>query len=103
MVPTSWPPRSQTLTAAFILGMIPMYDQTVVPTANFDPQLVVAGHSIRDSLQIETPDSYGLGVLISEEEQLQIIGSFAARLVAETKDLDPDIVKVIEEKWWDLI
>ena len=103
MSPIPWFSKSQTVTAALML-VFPLSEQTLEPSSNLNPQRIpAAGEGIGDRLQIDTPDCYNLEIPISEKQQLEALGSFAARLVAETKDLDPDIVEVIEEKWWDLI
>jgi len=49
------------------------------------------------TLAIET------GETTEEAEKIEIITSFARQLVAESQDIDPEYVKVVDKKFWDLM
>lgn len=38
-----------------------------------------------------------------DTKKVEIITSFARQLVAESQDIDPEYVKVVDKKFWDLI
>ena len=37
-----------------------------------------------------------------DKEKIEIITSFAGKLVAESQDIEPEYVKVVDKKFWDL-
>lgn len=55
------------------------------------------GWENRSALALETCET------TEDTEKIEIITSFARQLVAESQDIDPEYVKVVDKKFWDLM
>ncbi len=89
------------LTAAAVISLATV-DQTLVPSRNYDLSKITGGLNHWESQQQNTVVSWSFanaGLL----SKLDIIHNFASGLLNESKDLNPEIVQMVNDNFWDLL
>ncbi len=82
---------------AFSLSMIPVDQQNLVPSMNYD-------------LPVDQRESWDYGftkmgenfAVDSFDKKIDIVSSFASKLLRESEELKPEVVSAINKNFWDL-
>jgi len=84
-----------------LLCILPLFAATLLPTANYHIPQQERGYN-REYTNVGN-QYYRLAEPLSEEQQqMQIIQTFAVNLLSNTKDMDADIARITSEQFWEM-
>ncbi|MGI8655745.1 MAG: hypothetical protein ACR2LC_11055 [Pyrinomonadaceae bacterium] len=84
-----------------LLRVLPLLAVTLLPAANYTVHQQESGYN-RAYTNVGN-QYYRLADPLSEEQQqMQIIQTFAANLLENTKDVDADIARITSEQFWEM-
>ncbi len=84
-----------------LLRVLPLFAATLLPAANYSIPQQESSYN-REYTNVGN-QYYRLAEALSEEQQqIQIIQTFAVNLLKNTKDMDADIARITSEQFWEM-
>lgn len=84
-----------------LLRILPLFAVTLLPVANYPVPQQDSSYN-REYTNMGSQYYRPAAALSEEQQQMQVIQTFAVNLLKNTKDMDADIAKITSEQFWEM-